>query len=121
MKHGTNEQEGQDDQPEDGDGKKNRGGYHIVVLFYYTDIILTMAKQRKTRKQKLMSRERQERQEGFVIKDEWLTSGSKKPQAKVEFDPGEKKFFRSDLTKTGILTMLVLALELAIWSYLSRH
>ncbi|EKD52839.1 MAG: hypothetical protein ACD_61C00223G0006 [uncultured bacterium] len=80
-----------------------------------------MAKQRKTRKQKLMSHERQERREGFVIKDEWLTSGSKKPPVKVEFDPGEKKYFRSDLTKTGILTMLVLALELAIWSYLSRH
>ena len=56
-----------------------------------------------------------------MIKDEWLVAGSKKPMAKVELDLGEKKYFKMDLTKTVILTMLVLALELAIWSYLSRH
>ncbi|KKT42534.1 MAG: hypothetical protein UW88_C0006G0052 [Candidatus Collierbacteria bacterium GW2011_GWD2_45_10] len=79
-----------------------------------------MSRQRKTKREKIISQERKQRN-GFVIKDEWLVAGSKKPMAKVELDLGEKKYFKMDLTKTVILTMLVLALELAIWSYLSRH
>jgi len=121
MKHRTNEQEGQNYQPEDGDGKKNRGGYHIVVLFYYTDIILTMAKQRKTRRERIQTQERIQRSDAFVINDEWLTTKTKQPMINEDLVKGENKFFRTDLTKTVILTMLVVALELAIWSYLSRH
>lgn len=30
------------------------------------------------------------------------------------------KFFRSDLTKVAVLTMLALALEIALWRYLPR-
>ncbi len=85
------------------------------------DIILTMSRQRKTKKEKVHSQERKQRTEGFVIKDEWLGVGAKKPYSIPELLPGEKKFFKTDLTKTLLLTMLVLALELAIWNYLSRH
>ncbi|KKT73524.1 MAG: hypothetical protein UW68_C0007G0009 [Candidatus Collierbacteria bacterium GW2011_GWB1_44_6] len=78
-----------------------------------------MPKQRKTKKEKLRTTERKLKTEGFVIKDEWLKTKTEKKT--VVLAAGEKKYFKADLTKTGILTMLVLALELAIWSYLSRH
>ncbi len=78
-----------------------------------------MSKQRKTKKAKVMTSQRKQGAEGFVIKSEWLKTGTKR--VVVEPLPGEKKFFKADLTKTLILTMLVLALELAIWNYLSRH
>ncbi len=80
-----------------------------------------MSRQRKTKKEKVQSKERKQRSEGFVIKEEWLGAVAKKPLASIESVPGENKFFKTDLTKTLLLTMLVLALELAIWNYLSRH
>lgn len=66
-----------------------------------------------------MTSQRKQVAAGFVVKGEWLKTETKK--AVVEPTPVENKFFRADLTKTLILTMLVLALELAIWNYLSRH
>ncbi len=80
-----------------------------------------MNKTRKTKKEKVRSSERKEKVEGFVIKEEWLKTDKPRSQAKLDLNPSEKKYFRADLTKTLILTMLVLALELAIWNYLSRH
>ncbi len=77
-----------------------------------------MPKPRRTKKAKIMTSKRQEAQ-GFVIKDEWLKTGPKKMAPEVGVD--ENKSFKADLTKTLLLTMLVLALELAIWNYLSRH
>ncbi len=78
-----------------------------------------MAKQRKTRKAKVRSSERKQHSEGFVIDESLLkVKTSKKVIVATATD---KKYFKADLTKTLILTMLVLALEFAIWNYLSRH
>jgi len=64
-----------------------------------------MAKSRRTRKKKL----------AYTLPDLKVAPVRQKvEQVKVEG-------ITADLTKTAILTMLVLALELAIWSYLSRH
>ena len=78
-----------------------------------------MAKQRKTKKTKVRSLERRRVAQGFVVDESLLKAKTSK--AKVESLPTDIKCFRADLTKTLILTMLVLALELAIWNYLSRH
>lgn len=78
-----------------------------------------MSRQRKTKREKIQSQERKQKAEGFAIKDEWLTTN--KTIIKTELNLEDKRFFKADLTKTVILTMLVVALELAIWSYLSRH
>ena len=80
-----------------------------------------MSKLRKTRKEKVRSEIRRKESEMFAVKAEWLETGTKK--AKLVAVPGEpgKKFLRLDLTKTFLLSMLVLALELALWIYLSRH
>lgn len=78
-----------------------------------------MPKQRKTRKAKVRSSERKQQSEGFVIDERLLKV--KMPKRVVVATETNKKYFRADLTKTLILTMLVLALEFAIWNYLSRH
>ncbi len=80
-----------------------------------------MTKQRKTRKEKIRSEIRQKERETFAIKAEWLQTGSKTANKTVVLGEPEKKFLRLDLTKTFLLSMLVLALELALWQYLSRH
>ncbi len=74
-------------------------------------------KTRRTKNQKLKT---SERKEGFVIKNEWLINkkASSVPVSSTNFNG---KFFRQDLTKTFVLTMLVLALELALWQYLTRR
>ncbi len=79
-----------------------------------------MRKSRKSRKEKVKSSQRRE-QSAFRVKEEWLTSGAKKSQPSKEFHFSGTKFLRQDLTKTFVLTMLVLALELALWLYLSRR
>ncbi len=79
-----------------------------------------MGKKRKTKKQKLKTSEHRVGS-GFLVKKEWLVS-SKKEEASVKVLANSgKEYFRQDLTKTFVLTMLVLALELALWNYLSRH
>ncbi len=80
-----------------------------------------MRKIRKTKKEKVRATERKVKTEGFVIKEEWLKTDKSRNQTRFELNPSGKNYFRTDLTKTLILTMLVLALELAIWQYLSRH
>ena len=57
----------------------------------------------------------------FKVKAEWLETGTKKEKVSVALSDPERKFLRVDLTKTFMLSMLVLALELALWQYLSRH
>ncbi len=59
--------------------------------------------------------------EGFMVKEEWLSTKTKSAKKEIALLPEEKKYFRADLTKTFFLTMLVVALELALWQYLSRH
>ena len=80
-----------------------------------------MSKVRKTRKEKIRSEQRKEEVNTFKIKNEWLVSNSIKTADATILGTEDKKYFRLDLTKTFFLTMLVLALELALWQYLSRH
>jgi hypothetical protein len=78
-------------------------------------------KNRKTRKEKIRSEMRHKESEMFAVKAEWLQTGTKKEKSVVILGEPEKKYLRLDLTKTFVLSMLVLALELALWIYLSRH
>lgn len=80
-----------------------------------------MSKHRKTRKEKVRSEVRRKEGETFVVKAEWLKTGTKKAKPAVVLGEPGKKYLRLDLTKTFLLSMLVLALELALWQYLSRH
>lgn len=80
-----------------------------------------MSRKRKTRKEKVRSEIRQKGGEAFQVKAEWLKTGTKKEKVVVVLGEPGKKFLRQDLTKTFLLSMLVLALELALWQYLSRH
>lgn len=80
-----------------------------------------MPKTRKTRKDKIRSEARQKENYTFQVKEEWLKTGSKKGKTEVALDDSGKKYLRTDLTKTLVISMLVLALELALWMYLSRH
>ncbi len=72
-------------------------------------------KMRRTKSQKLKT---VERKAGFQIKSEWLKTpeADKNVSKEIKVDSG---YFKADLTKTFVLTMLVLALELALWHYLS--
>ncbi len=79
-----------------------------------------MSRQRKTKKQKLLSSQRKS-SEGFKLKQEWLVNKGKATVIEAKLNNSEKRYFRQDLTKTFVLTMLVLALELALWHYLSRQ
>ncbi len=79
---------------------------------------LNMAKKiRRTKNQKLKT---VERKQGFQIKSEWLKTSEVNKNISKEIKVDNKQF-RADLTKTFVLTMLVLALELALWNYLSRR
>lgn len=75
-------------------------------------------KNRRTKNQKL--RTEAKRQSGFTINQEWLSesNGNQSVAKEIKVD---NRYFRADLTKTFVLTMLVLALELALWNYLSRR
>lgn len=78
-----------------------------------------MPKQRRTKRDKQRSSQKKPSTGGFVINEAWLKT---KPQKKeIDELPVQKEIFKADLTKTLILTMLVLALELALWQYLLRH
>jgi len=80
-----------------------------------------MSRNRKTRKEKIKSEIRLKEHNAFQVKAEWLQTGTKSAKkAEILGEPG-KKYLRLDLTKTFLLSMLVLALELALWIYLSRH
>lgn len=77
-----------------------------------------MGNVRKTKKQKIRASERRETG-GFKIKEEWLAVPKKTNHGLKIGAVSDKKYFSQDLTKTFVLTMLVLALELALWHYLS--
>ena len=80
-----------------------------------------MAKKRKTRNQKVKASAK--REAGFSIKSDWLKTDKtvKENQSISDSIKTNNKYFRTDLTKTFVLTMLVLALELALWQYLTRR
>ncbi len=70
---------------------------------------------RRTKTQKLKA---EQRNTGFQIKSEWL-GDNKTNQKRTKEIKVDSVYFRADLTKTFVLTMLVLALELALWHYLT--
>jgi hypothetical protein len=80
-----------------------------------------MSKNRKTKKEKIKSEQRKKEGEMFQVKEEWLKPGTKKDKVAVSISEPDRRYLRLDLTKTFLLSMLVLALELALWQYLSRH
>ncbi|MBI1872095.1 hypothetical protein HYS10_01615 [Candidatus Collierbacteria bacterium] len=64
-----------------------------------------MAK-RRTKEQKVKA--------GFRVEFSSLEKPKKAPE-KLKTDAGKLNYFRTDLTKVFILTMLALALEFALW------
>lgn len=80
-----------------------------------------MPKIRKTKKEKIRAEQRKAEVAQFTVKDEWLNTNTKKTVASTILNREGKKYFKLDLTKTFFLTMLVVALELALWQYLSKH
>ncbi len=77
-----------------------------------------MAKKR-TRKQKVRTSQRLAGMGGFRVTFGAMDS-SKIKQKAVKNEGTEAKYFRSDLTKVAVLTMLALALEIALWLYSVR-
>lgn len=76
-----------------------------------------MSKKRRTKKQKIKTRERRTQQSnsGFVIPEKTLSKTRKTRKIKESSSKMENNHFWSDLTKTLLVTMLALALELACW------
>ena len=80
-----------------------------------------MPNKRKTREQKIKSSQRENKAIAFKVKSDWLTKSDKSTNSSIEISGKELGFFKADLTKTLFLTMLVLAVELALWQILSRR
>ncbi len=80
-----------------------------------------MPKKKKTRSEKIKSSLRQKESATFQLKEEWLETKTKKTREAIKTNEADRKKLRLDLTKTFLLSMLVLALELALWRFLSRH
>ncbi len=79
-----------------------------------------MSKERKTRKEKIKTTER--RINTFKVREEWLEVKPENQSEKSSLLPKVNlSYLRLDLTKTFVLTMLVLALEIALWQYLSKN
>ena len=81
-----------------------------------------MAKQRRTRKQKQKSRKNAQQggNIGFKVDVDSLSLRVKPKENTKKIGKKYKSYLRVDLTKTVVLTMLALALELALWHYLFR-
>jgi len=80
-----------------------------------------MSKNRKTRKEKIRSDLRRKESETFQVKEEWLNAETKNVKETVTLNETDRRFLKLDLTKTFFLSMLVLALEIALWQYFLRH
>ena len=80
--------------------------------------IIYMAKKR-TRRQKTRTSQRLAGTGGFRVAFGAMDSPKVK-QGAVKKKGGEVKYFGSDLTKVIVLTMLALALEIALWLYIAR-
>ena len=80
-----------------------------------------MPKNKKTRKEKIRTEMRKKEAESFHVKEEWLKTKKKNGGTVLRTGEFNDKYLRLDLTKTFLLSMLVLALELGLWQYLSRR
>jgi hypothetical protein len=80
---------------------------------------MDMSKKRRTKKQKMQTQKRRTQQanSGFVIPEATLKKNIKMKKIKESSSKMKNSHFRSDLTKTLLVTMLALALELACWRY----
>lgn len=81
-----------------------------------------MADKRRTRKQKVKAQKRRGQGEivGFKVNVDKLGLGKKDSGQARMTKKIYKPYLRADLTKTVGLTMLAVALELALWHYLYR-
>ncbi len=80
--------------------------------------IIRMAKKR-TRKQKIRISRRASRSDSFEVN--FSAIDGVKNKNKIDKKQGfEAEYFRADLTKVAVLTMLALASEMALWFYLKR-
>jgi len=64
---------------------------------------------------------RRKESETFQVKEEWLNAETKNVKETVTLNETDRRFLKLDLTKTFFLSMLVLALEIALWQYFLRH
>lgn len=80
-----------------------------------------MNKKRKTREQKIRTTERKIVAEGFRVNPDWLAKSDKNTEKESAQEKVKLNYFKLDLTKTFVLTMLVLAFELALWQWLARR
>lgn len=82
-----------------------------------------MAKNRKTKKEKVKTslRRKEVATNTFQVKEEWLKTNMAIKKEVVSVSVDDIKFLKLDLTKTFFLSMLVLALEMALWQYFLRH
>jgi hypothetical protein len=74
---------------------------------------------RRTRKQKLKTQKKriQGKNTGFKVDLGILGKNKKNPVKAKKTGKIYKSYLRADLTKTLVLTMLALALELALWQF----
>ena len=81
-----------------------------------------MAKKRRTKKQKQKTQNRRKQGEivGFKVNVNGFSVKKKDSGQARMTNKTYRSYLRVDLTKTIVLTMLALALELALWLYLSR-
>jgi hypothetical protein len=81
-----------------------------------------MAKTRRTKiqKQKVQNRREQGEITGFRVNIGKLGLQEKEPANNKNTEKVYKSYLRADLTKTVGLTMLAVALELALWHYFFR-
>ncbi len=70
-----------------------------------------MAKKRRTKEQKIKA--------GYRVEFAELKT-DKKAEAKPKTETVNLNYYRADLTKVAILTMLALALEITLWLILKR-
>ena len=112
-----NQKDSEDNQPEGEAAVNVNCWYHRHIKF----TIQTMSKNRKTRKEKIRSDMRRKESDTFQVKEEWLNAETKNVKETVTLNETGRRFLKLDLTKTFFLSMLVLALEIALWQYFLRH
>jgi len=81
-----------------------------------------MPKKRRTRKYKERVQKNLQQREiiGFKVKIDGLDLSKNSSKKAKKTEKQYKSYLRADLTKTMGLTMLAVALELALWHYLFR-
>lgn len=80
-----------------------------------------MSKKRKTKAEKVKTTQRNELYASYSVNPNTFAITEKKLVKSSIFAENDLKFFRADLTKTFIVSMLVVALELAMWLLINRR